>query len=355
MRNLIKISIVLSLMIVLMSCNQKKQTFHLTGEVKDPNIESLILIEVNKDMRFDSIIDIEVNNGKFDYKFNYDYPRAYNLMLGKARENGGGRFMPIFLEKSDSHLVIYPEENFEKNIVNGGNLNEEYKDFRNGMDSIIKKRPNMKFEDQLDFWNSYVEKNPTIVSYYLFFNILSFQEYVDIDESKVKRLYNNLEEAHEGHPYNKIARNLLSASGNIKIGKKYVDFSAPKLNGDTVRLSDQIDGKLALVDLWATWCGPCIKKTRAVLPLYEKYKDKGFTIVGVAGEFKTTERLEKFLKNEQWPWVNLVELDRDQNIWQKYGVDGGGGGMFLIDENGKFIAIDTDVSQIEKELEERLN
>ncbi len=92
-----------------------------------------------------------------------------------------------------------------------------------------------------------------------------------------------------------------------------------------------------------------------MVPLYDEYKDKGFTIIGVAGEFKNTDRLVKFLKKEKWEWTNLVELDRKNKIWQKYGVDGGGGGIFLIDENGLILAKDPTATEVRKELESRLN
>ncbi|MGS2740853.1 hypothetical protein [Sinomicrobium sp. M5D2P17] len=52
---------------------------------------------------------------------------------------------------------------------------------------------------------------------------------------------------------------------------------------------------------------------------------------------------------------NLVELDRKNNIWQKYGVDGGGGGIFLIDENGIILVKDPTAEEVRKELEARLN
>ncbi len=49
-----------------------------------------------------------------------------------------------------------------------------------------------------------------------------------------------------------------------------------------MRLSDIIKGKVAVIDLWASWCMPCRAKAKAMIPIYEKYKDRGFEIVGVA-------------------------------------------------------------------------
>ncbi|WP_084625641.1 TlpA disulfide reductase family protein [Salinimicrobium xinjiangense] len=352
MKYLFKVNLIGCLIILFSACNHSSPNY-LTGKVTDPQIQSLLLLGINQDMRFDSIIEIPVKNGKFHYQFEFDQPMAFDLMLGSAKENGGGRFMPLFLQDSDVELTVHPEEDFKKNKVQGGKLNEEYKSFQNYIDSISSKKHDFKFEDELALGDSHIRINSSIVSYYLFLsNLIYFPEFVDLRKAKV--YYKDLSESNKMHPYNELAKNLLEAMENVKIGNEYIDFSAPDMNGDEFKLSTEIEGKVALLNLWATWCGPCIKKSREVVPIYEKYKDQDFALINVAGEFRDTQRLEKFFENEKWPGINLVELDRQNNIWQKYGVDGAGGGMFLIDQTGKLIAINPSSEEINIELEKRL-
>ena len=200
----------------------------------------------------------------------------------------------------------------------------------------------------------HMEKNPTIVSYSFFLQDLIFRK-ATIDINLARSNFKKLSQANPNHPYNELAIDLLNAIENIKVGETYVDFSAPDLNGKLVKLSDEIKGKVALLDLWATWCGPCIAKSKTMIPVYNEHKDKGFTIVGVAGEYKSTTSLVKFLEREKWPWLNLVELDRQNMIWQKYGADNSGGAMFLIDREGKILAKDPTADEVRFELEKHLN
>jgi len=419
MKSITKFSLLLIAGLLFSCASENEKFLEINGKVVNSETKSILLIKPNQDMRFDSLIEIPVENGMFYYKTKLENPEAVNLFLGEAKENGGGRFMPLFLENEKMDLTIHSEEEFDKNIVTGGKLNSQYKSYRQNFEAefddrikplqdsisalfekdeynsdtakalyaelresksqdkniviykkidelgkadkhlspkakVLEAKLNPIYEEQKRFQQEYIENNPTIVSYsFLLQDLIYNDERIDIDLAK--KNYQKLSKANPNHPYNELALNLLNAIENIKVGKKYIDFSAPDLNGNIVKLSNAISGQVAILDLWATWCGSCIAKSRTMVPLYNEYKDKGFTIVGVAGEFKNTDRLIKFFEKEKWPWLNLVELDEQNNIWQKYGVRGGGGGIFLIDKNGVFLAINPTAEEVRKELETRLN
>jgi cytochrome c biogenesis protein CcmG/thiol:disulfide interchange protein DsbE len=59
------------------------------------------------------------------------------------------------------------------------------------------------------------------------------------------------------------------------------DFSLPDPDGKAVRLSD-FKGKVVLLDFWATWCGPCKIEIPWFIEFQRKYKDQGFTVLGVS-------------------------------------------------------------------------
>lgn len=134
----------------------------------------------------------------------------------------------------------------------------------------------------------------------------------------------------------------------------YINFSLPDLEGNIHTLSDIIGGRYALIDLWASWCGPCIATSRSMIPVYEEFKDRGFIVCGVATEIDNTDQMRARIEMEKFPWINLVELDHRNHIWDKYRVSNSGGGTFLVDNEGLIIAINPDAEEVRKILSEKL-
>ena len=58
------------------------------------------------------------------------------------------------------------------------------------------------------------------------------------------------------------------------------DFTLPNLEGGKVSLKD-FRGKLLMLNFWASWCAPCREEMPAMERLYQRYKDRGFVILGV--------------------------------------------------------------------------
>lgn len=144
------------------------------------------------------------------------------------------------------------------------------------------------------------------------------------------------------------------AGCNTMVGGDYFDFTAPDLAGNDHTLSKEIAGRVALIDLWGSWCGPCRSHSMALIPVYNKYKDRGFTVVGVAREFRDSHAMKKAIERDGYPWLNLLELDDRLGIWTKYGVGNAGGARFLVGRDGRIMAINPDAAQVEAILEKEL-
>lgn len=104
-----------------------------------------------------------------------------------------------------------------------------------------------------------------------------------------------------------------------KEGDMFKDF-AVDYDGKTHRLSDYVGrGKYVVVDFWASWCGPCRREIPNLISLYEKYKNRNFTIVGVAVNDKPEATL-KAIAQDSIPYPQILNT---QDITPHlYGFDG---------------------------------
>lgn len=131
-------------------------------------------------------------------------------------------------------------------------------------------------------------------------------------------------------------------------GSRMPDFTLPSADGSMVSLYSLIDGKAAVVELWASWCGSCRRHASALIPLYNQYKAKGVEFVGVAREYKNDSAWKKALELDNYPWPNLLALDEDHLIWHKLDCGNAAGATILIDKNGCVVKINPTIEYLKE-------
>ena len=91
-------------------------------------------------------------------------------------------------------------------------------------------------------------------------------------------------------------------------GQAAPDASFTASDGSQVPLSS-FRGKPVLLDLWATWCGPCIASMPAFDRIYKDVQDKGIAVV-TADQDEVVEGAAEYLARHEYSWTNYHDLDR---------------------------------------------
>lgn len=173
----------------------------------------------------------------------------------------------------------------------------------------------------------------------------------DKNKSAVIEAYNkNFKGKYPGHPYT-IEMEQFSESTEPAVGNVYNDFTATDFEGNVVKLSDLVSGRPALIDLWSSNCYPCRVHSKEMIPIYEEFAPKGFTIVGVAREFDSPAAAIKAIKKDGYPWINLLELNDRNGIWNLYRIQNKLGDMWLIDADGKIVAVSPSAEEVRSYLQ----
>lgn len=201
-------------------------------------------------------------------------------------------------------------------------------------------------QQKRDYLINYVNNHQNMTALHLLYRDLRFaftpDEYSNYlsgynDEYKNTSLYKEIEEK-------------VQIMKNIEIGATAPDFSMEDVDGNLVSLSSY-RGKYVLLDFWASWCGPCRAENPYVLKAYNKYKDKGFDVLGVSYDYPgMRDNWIQAIKEDKLEWTQVSNLLgwRDPTV-KLYNISGIPS-PFLIDPEGKIVAKHYDIRE-EKLLE----
>jgi thiol-disulfide isomerase/thioredoxin len=111
------------------------------------------------------------------------------------------------------------------------------------------------------------------------------------------------------------------------------------LDGNSFKLEDK-KGKVVLVDLWATWCGPCRDAMPDLIALQDKYRDKNFEVIGLdTDEDETPEQIKAFAQakklNYQLGYADAKMMSEFIKVTRLQGIPQ----SILINRDGRMVGI----------------
>ena len=387
---------------------------HINGVVHDRPESSKLLLYIGVDgniaVSSQPYSEIKIRNGQFSYDLYLDEPQYCELVFEDEFKNGYWQAIDFIADDGTINMNLYPTEEVGKTDIEGPASTTEYQSYkvelRKLQDATNEVRNKLKAEGK-----TYTEEYSSLITQIealennspkqkqLIEQIQAMTEeqtyapetLAERKRYQAERLAKMLEIV-TGEPstarlamlakqmkYQLPPQELVDAFNNIyavkmpdnamtkfclrqiegfqlQIGSQYIDFEAPDLDGQMHKLSDMVkDAEVVLLDLWASWCGPCRKASIEMIPLYEQYKEKGFMVIGVARETGNTQNMQAAIKKDGYKWPQLVELDDRANIWAKYGCNNAAGRRILLDAQGKIIAFDPTIEQLTAEVEKRIN
>ncbi|MCT4581393.1 MAG: AhpC/TSA family protein [Flavobacteriales bacterium] len=134
------------------------------------------------------------------------------------------------------------------------------------------------------------------------------------------------------------------------IGQQFSELNFPNPEGEIMTM-EALKGNYVLVDFWASWCKPCRMENPNVVKLYNKYKDKGFTVYSVSLD-TDKNRWKNAIQQDQLTWPNHVSdlkgwRTQATKTYQFRGIPY----TMLVDPKGTIIATKLRGHQLEQQLE----
>ena len=325
-----------------------------------------------------------IKDGKFSFTLPFKEPTRY-MFYSDYEKNTKGGYGPwgILVTEPGTIKIEGDIESFSKSKVSGAKENALYNEYaaksaqaqkeiidqltvKYGKELINNRKPDTsdsKYKQLMQEYNElsaanqkleaerlkkFVKENPASYSaIYLLDGNGNRMELADVEA-----MYASLSPKFKDSRSGKSIENSIQARKITAIGKTAPDFTQPDTLGKLVKLSD-LRGKYVFVDFWASWCGPCRAENPNLVKSFNRYKEKGFTVLGVS--------LDQPGKKDAW----LAAIHKDNLTWTQvsdlkfwdneaavlYGIKGIPASL-LLDPDGKIIAKDLRGAELDKKLSE---
>ncbi len=294
--------------------------------------QDLFLLQA-KDQQLQTLLFLDATEVTINYQDN-------TLEVQGGEQNG---YLNDYLEKTkyfQSQLRTIQRE-FEQNATTQDSqqimqIRQKYQDIQNQNISYIREFASTMNESILAVWFLFDLQQQRLIS------SEEFTDWLDLKSKKVKQ--------------SSIAGKAFELSEKLtksKIGSTVENFKGPQPDGTEIELYDHL-GKITLIDFWAAWCKPCRLENPNIVSVYQDYRDKGFTVVGVSLD-TSKSRWTQAIADDQLDWTQISHLQRFRGpIARSFNITAIPS-SFLVDENGVIIAKNLRGYQLRQKISELLD
>lgn len=359
-------------------------TTHIDLQILNrPDTKRVILLDGGADVRFGQSLSSDVVDGLCSFDYTSEYPREMQIIFDDELRKGNWKLKRFYAEGDTVRGVIdgamsdfdgcfsssgpmhLMADSLAKEWDNasGCQLAELFRradDLASGNNDEAIEQNALAIEAVLSVQDSLrcdylLSSRPTLYGLMLMRRQFNYEPMMRDADAVMARLEAKFDAEYEdfaSHPYYEECK-LKFVTRRFTPGRPYeANYVIHALDGQEVKMSELIEGRPAIIDLWASWCGPCRIKSKLLIPIYEKYSPKGLAFIAVAREMEQTESMTAAMAKDGYPWQSYVDLDDKDGVWMKNGCDNSGGRILLIAPDGKIVAVNPSASQVELYLKE---